>query len=165
MGTASPWRIFTAHGLLIGRDACFRRAGCAALVRVAVEVSHRARRRLFGLAALAPLRDGVAPPLGPNRIAAAAGRRPVCPRRRAWRYRLCRRSPRSSTEHRAFDDSGLEGKAFTDDAIRQARRALHTLAQPAALAPPGTDGARVGGPMKRDIPPVRSVEPPAGGVE
>jgi hypothetical protein len=73
--------------------------------------------------------------------------------------------PLTPVEHRAFGYSGLEGTAFTDDAIRQARRALHTLAQPAALAPPGTDGARMGGSIKRDIPQASSVEPPVGGVE
>jgi hypothetical protein len=74
--------------------------------------------------------------------------------------------PLTPGERQALDYIGLEATmAFTDDAIRQARRALHTLAQHAALAPPGTDGARMRGPIKRDIPQASSVEPPVGGVE
>ena len=33
---------------------------------IAVEVTHRSKRRLFGLAGLAPLRDEVAPPRRPE---------------------------------------------------------------------------------------------------
>ncbi len=44
---------------------------------IVVEVTHRARRRLFGLAGLAPLRDGTAPPRRPE-----PGREPGRPRRR-----------------------------------------------------------------------------------
>ena len=61
---------------------------------IAVEVTHRPKRRLFGLAGLTPLRDAVRPPYDPTRHAAAAGRgstsrtiRPTawCRRRRRFR--------------------------------------------------------------------------------
>ena len=42
---------------------------------IAVEVTHRAKRRLFGLAGMAPLRDGVAAPRRPEPGAAGAARR------------------------------------------------------------------------------------------
>ena len=66
---------------------------CAA--GLAIEVTHRAKRRLFGLTGLAPLRDVVRPPYrpGPNRAVAPAGHR-WRPRRRSpcRRCRPCRRS-------------------------------------------------------------------------
>jgi hypothetical protein len=97
---------------------------------VAIEVTHRSKRRLFGLAALAPLRDGVAPPRRPE---PGRGRPPhlsVEP--------VVVEPPRplrslSPIERRSFDYSGLDAAmAFADDAIRNARRALAQLANPAS---------------------------------
>ena len=45
---------------------------------IAVEVTHRSKRRLFGLAGLAPLRDGVAPPKRPM-PGRGRGRPPILP--------------------------------------------------------------------------------------
>jgi hypothetical protein len=46
---------------------------------IAIEMTHRSKRRLYGLAGLAPLRDGVAAPRRPSRggpgTPAAASRR------------------------------------------------------------------------------------------
>ena len=50
----------------------FQKAG------IVVEVTHRSKRRLFGLAGLAPLRDGVAPPRRPE-PGRGRGRPPVLP--------------------------------------------------------------------------------------
>jgi hypothetical protein len=45
---------------------------------IAVEVTHRSKRRLFGLAGLTPLRDGVAPPKRPQ-PGRGRGRPPILP--------------------------------------------------------------------------------------
>jgi hypothetical protein len=93
-----------------------------------VEVSHRAKRRLFALRGLTPLRDEIAPP-----------RRPL-PGRPPGRPRLHRpeevvvepvASPApaiSPVERKAIDYSDLETwMAHADDIIRQTRRSLDQL--------------------------------------
>ena len=93
---------------------------------IAVEVTHRSKRRLYGLAGLAPLRDAVAPPHRPQPgrgrppddrgrghgvARAPAGRRPVD-------------APRAA----ALDTSDLEAAlAFADETVRRTRRSLETL--------------------------------------
>jgi hypothetical protein len=54
----------TGLGMAVNNAAALLEAFCAA--GFAVEVTHRCRRRLFGLAALAPLRAQVAPPCRPQ---------------------------------------------------------------------------------------------------
>ena len=102
---------------------------CAA--GIAVEVTHRSRRRLFGLAGLAPLRDEIAPPRRPEpgrgrgrpRLLpvaedGATGPPPALP-------------PLSPLERQSVDYSDLDqAMAQLDTVIRQARRALGELAQP-----------------------------------
>jgi hypothetical protein len=51
-------------GMAVNNAAALLDSFCAG--GIAVEVTHRSKRRLFGLAGLAPLRDGVAPPKRPQ---------------------------------------------------------------------------------------------------
>jgi hypothetical protein len=102
----------------------FRRAG------IAVEVTHRSKRRLFGLAGLAPLRDVVRAPDRPD------------PTRGRGRPRYERAddpaasvvlsvppAPLTPLDRRQFDYSDLEQwMAHTDQTIRQTRRVLSALA-------------------------------------
>jgi len=108
---------------------------------IAVEVSHRARRRLFGLQGQAPLRDSVSaprrpepgrgrgrPPSVPFEEAVADGPPPSLP-------------PLTPIERRAFDYSNLEHwMAHLDQTVRQARHTLQTLVSPTqAPGAPGQD--------------------------
>ena len=91
---------------------------------VAVEVTHRSVRRLFGLAGLAPLRDVVRPPYRPD-----PGRRPGRPRDEiidgVATVEPSMLPPLSPIEQRAFDYSALEdAMAHLDAVIRKSR---HTL--------------------------------------
>ena len=54
----SATTLATGLGMAIKNAGALPAAFCAA--GIAVEVTHRSKRRLFGLAGLAPLRDGVA---------------------------------------------------------------------------------------------------------
>jgi len=97
---------------------------------IAVEVTHRSKRRLFGLKGLAPLRDEVAPPRRPEpgrsrgrppaiRIDAEPSSQPLPP------------APAlTPIERRAIDYSELEHwMAQAEQAIRSTRRTLDALAQ------------------------------------
>jgi len=104
----------------------FRRAG------IAVEVTHRSKRRLFGLTGLVPLRDVVRPPDRPDPTRGRGRPRhnqddglvdnavpPLPP------------MPLSPIERRVFDYSDLDGwMAHMDQTIRHTRRALRDLAKP-----------------------------------
>jgi hypothetical protein len=107
---------------------------------IAVEVTHRCKRRLFGLAGLAPLRDEVAPP-----------RRPEPGRGRGRPPHTIRIEPEpppqppppeivlTPIERRAIDYSELEQwMAQAEQAIRSTRRTLDALTRgesaPASLA-------------------------------
>jgi hypothetical protein len=116
---------------------------------IALEVSHRAKRRLYGLAELAPLRDGVAPPRRPPR-----GREPGRPPLRQIEEEACAGPPPplpplTPLERRSFDYSGLEAAmAFADEAMRSARRLFVRLQQRApddsGSAGDGAEGGRDG---------------------
>jgi hypothetical protein len=97
---------------------------------IAVEVTHRCKRRLFGLAGLAPLRDEVAPPRRPE------------PGRGRGRPPTIRIEPEpppqppppeivlTPIERRAIDYSELEQwMAQAEHAIRSTRRTLDSLTQ------------------------------------
>lgn len=107
----------------------FRRLG------VAVEVSHRRRGRLYGLAGLAPLRERVAPPRRPQ-----PGRRPgrprLLPEAPAEADPLPPLSPPAPTVRAAFgalDYAALEeAVAFLDATNRRTAARLAALASPAA---------------------------------
>ena len=96
---------------------------------IVVEVTHPAKRRLFGLAGLAPLRDGVAPhPAGRCREGAAGGRRIGRCREKSRARTAATRSPASPLERRVFDYSELEAAmAVAKESIRRARRNLAML--------------------------------------
>ena len=102
---------------------------------IVVEVTHRSKRRLFGLQGLTPLRDGVQPPYRPD---------PNRGRGRP-RHELTEELPEASPppllpltpiERRAFDYTALEEAiAHLDAVVRASRVALRALAD-------GTHGAR-----------------------
>ncbi len=97
---------------------------CAA--EIAIEVTHRSKRRLFGLAGLAPLRDVVRPPYRPD-----PNRGPGRPRREAdddlsdigdASAPVASLTP---LERTAFDYTALEeAMAHLDDVVRRTRQAL-----------------------------------------
>jgi hypothetical protein len=105
---------------------------------IAVEVTHRTKRRLFGLTGMAPLRDQVAPPRRPE-PGRGRGRpplaRPVEPPPPPVPVSPSAALSRSARAN--FDFSDLdEWMAQADQAIRQTRRTLERLAQ----RPDGRDG-------------------------
>jgi hypothetical protein len=93
-----------------------------------VEVTHRAKRRLFALRGLAPLRDEVAPPRRP-----LPGRRPGRPRMDRPEEEVVEAvaipAPAVSVmDRKAIDYSDLEAwMAHADTVIRQTRRSLDQL--------------------------------------
>jgi hypothetical protein len=93
-----------------------------------VEVTHRAKRRLFALRGLTPLRDEIAPPRRP-----LPGRRPGRPRldppEEVLEPVATLAPPLSPVDRKAIDYSDLEiWMAHADDVIRQTRRKLDQLA-------------------------------------
>jgi hypothetical protein len=96
---------------------------------IAIEVTHRSKRRLFGLAALAPLREGVAPPRRPE-PGRGRGRPPILPVEDTVTAPPAPLPPLTPLERRSLDYSGLDAAmAFADEAMRNARRALGQIAQ------------------------------------
>jgi hypothetical protein len=92
---------------------------------VAVEVTHRAKRRLFGLAALAPLAAVVRPPYRPE-PGRGRGRPPLI----AEQPELpgAPLPPLTPIERTRFDHSELEAvMAYVDQVTRQTRRTLDVL--------------------------------------
>jgi len=101
---------------------------------IAVEVTHRSKRRLFGLTGLAPLRDQVAPPRRPEpgrgrgrprlRVGAAAPAPAPPPERRL-----------TPVERKAIDYSDIDAwMAHADQVIRHTRRTLDAVARGAAVS-------------------------------
>ena len=94
---------------------------------VAVEVTHRSARRLFGLAGLAPLRDVVRPPYRPD-----PDRGPGRPRHEmtdeAAAVQVPALPPLSPVERSAFDYGALEeAMAHLDAVVRNSRHALRNI--------------------------------------
>jgi len=105
---------------------------------IAVEVTHRSKRRLFGLAGLEPLRDEVAPPHRPE-----LGRRPGRPRsvivREGAEAPVPPLPPVSRIERLEFDHSEIQRWiAHADQVIRHTRRALNELTQKGAIPSSGS---------------------------
>ena len=108
---------------------------------IVVEVTHRAKRRLFGLEGLAPLREQVSPPRRPEPgrgrgrppiqdVAAETTAPPPLP-------------PLGPTERRSLDYSDLEHwMAHSDQVVRTTRRALEQLRQAPRAPPEGPAQAR-----------------------
>jgi hypothetical protein len=129
MLAAAP--LISAHSLATGLGMAMKNAlqlldsFCAA--GIAVEVTHRSKRRLFGLKGLAPLRDEVSPPHRPepgrgrgrpptNRIDEVQVLAPLPPPER----------PMTPIERRSINYSELEGAmAHLELAIRHTRRRLY----------------------------------------
>jgi hypothetical protein len=94
--------------------------------RAAVEVTHRAKRRLFGLAGMAPLGEVVRPPYRPE---PGRGRgRPMVVREESQELPPLALSPLSPIERRTFDCTDLES-ALTElnQVVRRTRRSLDVL--------------------------------------
>lgn len=112
---------------------------------IAVEVTHRASRRLFGLAGQAPLREAVRPPYRPV-PGRGRGRPPLGAPATEVPPAPPPLPPLSPLERRAFDYGDLEaGLGQLDQAVRRTRHALDALARRARSAaqqrlvhPPGT---------------------------
>jgi len=128
-------------GMAVKNAAALLDDFCAA--GIAVEVSHRARRRLFGLQGQAPLRDNVSPPRRPL-PGRGRGRPPGIP----FDEPVAEAPPPplpplTPIERRTFDYSDLDHwMAHLDQTVRQTRRTLQTLTSPApAPDVPGQDGA------------------------
>ena len=96
---------------------------CAA--GIAIEVTHRSKRRLFGLTGLAPLRDVVRPPYRPE-PSRGRGRPPLMAEAAITVPAL---PPVPPIDRRPFDYSDLaHWMTQMDQTIRQARRALSAVA-------------------------------------
>ena len=113
-------------GMAVKNASALLAAFCAA--GIAVEVTHRSARRLFGLAGLAPLRDGVAPP---RRAVPGRGRgRPPHPPAEDAPAPLPAVSapPLTPIERHRFDYAELQAAmALADATARQVRRSLDAL--------------------------------------
>jgi hypothetical protein len=97
-----------------------------ATAEIAVEVTHRSKRRLFGLKGLAPLAAVVRPPYRPE-AGRGRGRPPVVVEEPDLPAPSL--APLTPVERRRFDYSDLEHwMAHMDQAIRHTRRALSALA-------------------------------------
>ena len=109
---------------------------CAA--GIAIEVTHRSKRRLFGLTGLAPLRDVVRPPYRPE-PGRGRGRPPLVAEDAITVPAL---PPVPPLDRQPFDYSDLaHWMTQMDQTIRQARRTLGDLAQgrhPARADPDGS---------------------------
>jgi len=92
----------------------------------AVEVTHRAKRRLFGLPGMAPLADAVRPPYRPE---PGRGRgRPMVVRKESQELPPLPLSPLSPIERQSFDCSDLESAlAELNQVVRRTRRSLDVL--------------------------------------
>jgi hypothetical protein len=104
---------------------------------IVIEVSHRSKRRLFGLSGLAPLRDEVSPPRRPE-PGRGRGRPPEIRVEEEAPPVLLPPPARAMTpiERRMIDYGELEGAmVHLELAIRDTRRTLDALAQGTAVSP------------------------------
>lgn len=138
LSVVSPASLAAGLGMAVGNAAAlldgFQAAG------IAVEVTHRSKRRLFGLAGLAPLREVVAPPRRPLPGRGRGRPRNIEVEEEALPPTPVVQPPLTRVERRAFDYSGLDAAmAEADATLRRVRRNLDailaagaaTIAQPA----------------------------------
>ena len=133
----SATSLATSLGMAVKNALLLLEEFCAA--GIVVEMTHRSRRRIFGLAGLAPLRNEVAPPRRPQ-PGRGRGRPPLLPVEV-----LAVLEPLAPPTHRleqpAFDYSNLaQYVAEAEQAIRQTRRRLDELSRGLAVGP-GTKAA------------------------
>jgi hypothetical protein len=129
----------TGLGMAVNNAAALLDGFCAE--GIAVEVTHRSKRRLFGLAALAPLRDQVAPPRRPE-PGRGRGRPPSIPPEEPVTEPPPPSMPLAPIERRAFDYSDLElWMAQLDETMRRTRRVLQALAFPSGGPAPSAQEA------------------------
>jgi hypothetical protein len=108
---------------------------------VAVEVTHRSRRRLFGLKGMGPLAEAVRLPYRPE-PGRGRGRPPILTADDEIAGPPPPLPPLTPMERRAFDYSELERcMAQMDQAIQRTRRALANLTRDATATPYGGDHA------------------------
>jgi hypothetical protein len=126
---ASATSLGRALGMAVKNAALLLDRFCAD--GIVIEVTHRSKRRLFGLTELAPLRRSVAPPRRPE-PGRGRGRPPLRPVEDETPDpppAAPLGTPLTPIERRSFDYSGLDAAmAFADKAMRNARRALAQLA-------------------------------------
>jgi hypothetical protein len=95
---------------------------------IVVEVTHRSARRLFGLEALAPLREAVRPPYRPDPNRGPGRPRETIVEAESEAEKDIPKPPSlSPLERRNFDYTALqEAMAHLDDVVRTARRTLQS---------------------------------------
>jgi hypothetical protein len=142
-------------GMAVKNAAALLDAFCAA--GIAVEVTHRSKRRLFGLAGLAPLRDAVRPPYRPDRTRGRGRPRLDQSDDPAASVVLALpAAPLTPIDRRQIDYSDLDHwMAQMDQAIRHPRRMLSTVAKPTQ-----PDAELSNDPLDA-CPPARSLDVPA----
>ena len=131
-------------GMAVKNAAALLEAFCAA--GLAVEVTHRSKRRLFGLTRLTPLREVVRPPYRPEPGRGRGRPRPDQPDDASDRLvpALPPEPPRTPIDRRQFDYSDLaHWMTQMDQTIRHVRRTLDRL-RPQGLPPSAPASARSG---------------------
>ena len=95
---------------------------------IAIEVTHRSKRRLFGLKQLAPLREMVRPPYRPDQGPGRGNYPRLIDEDVADKEEVSDTPALSPVERRAFDYTALEdAMAGLDDVVRSSRQALRTI--------------------------------------
>jgi hypothetical protein len=119
-----------ANGLGLAVKNAIRLLDSLLATGVAVEVTHRSKRRLFGLRGMAPLAEVVRPPYRPD-PGRGRGRPPLLPEgREEPELPAPPLPPLSPLERTRFDYSNLEAAmAHADRVLSQTRRALNTMIQ------------------------------------
>jgi hypothetical protein len=112
---------------------------------IVIEVTHRSKRRLFGLAGLAPLRDEISPPRRPE-PGRGRGRPPTIQLEVEQPLAPPPERPMTPIERRAIDYGELEGAmAHLELTIRDTRRTLDVLTrgEPASASSSSDSGLGV----------------------
>jgi hypothetical protein len=145
-------------GMAVNNAAALLESFCAG--GIAVEVTHRSKRRLFGLAGLAPLRDGIAPPKRPM-PGRGRGRPPILPDDDAVVPPPALPEPPFNPRGRQDFDYG-EIETWMVNTEQTIRRTRLTLAAIARREPPAATGAAPPGSASSDTrsDPARSYDPP-----